>query len=63
MNMDTSKRIRRTITMGSIWLAAVLLFMAFNPVGLGFWQRTTAVIASGFITVGAVALTWINPRI
>lgn len=63
MSMKTSKRFGRTIIIGSTWLAAVTLFIAFNPTGLGFWQSAAAVIASGVIAVGAVALTWVNARI
>jgi hypothetical protein len=58
MNVETSKRIRRTIVTGSTWLTAVTLLLAFNPAGLGFWQSAAAVIA-----VGAVALTWVSPRL
>ena len=61
--MHTSKRVGRTISIGSTWLAAVTLFLAFNPAGLGIWQSTAAVLASGVIAVSAVALTWVNPRI
>jgi hypothetical protein len=61
--MHTSKRVGRTIVIGSAWLASVTLFLAFNPTGLGFWQSAAAVLASGFIAVGAVALTWVNARI
>ncbi len=61
--MHTSKSVGRTIVIGSAWLAAVTLFLAFNPAGLGFWQSAAAVLASGVIAVGAVALTWVNARI
>ena len=61
--METSKNIRRTIIIGSTWLTAATLLLAFNPAGLGFWQNAAAVLASGVIAVGAVALTWVNPRI
>ena len=63
MSMETSKRIRRTIVIGSTWLAAVTLLLAFNPDGLGFWQNAATVLASGVIAVGAVALTWVSPRL
>jgi len=61
--MHTSKRVGRTIIIGSTWLASVTLFLAFNPTVLGFWQSAAAVLASGFFAVGAVALTWVNARI
>ena len=61
--METSKRIRQTIVTGSTWLAAVTLLLAFNPAGLDFWQNAAAVLAAGVIAVGAVALTWVSPRI
>jgi len=61
--MHTSKRVGRTIIIGSTWLAAVALFLAFNPARLGFWQSAAAELASGVIAVGAVALTWVNARI
>jgi hypothetical protein len=61
--MNTSNRVGRTIIIGSTWLASVTLFLAFNPTGFGIWQSAAAVIASGVIAVGAVALTWVNVRI
>ena len=61
--MYTSKRVGRTIIIGVCWLAFITLFLAFNPARLGIWQSTAAVLTSGFIAVGAVALTWVNPRI
>jgi hypothetical protein len=61
--MNTSKRVGRTIIIGSTWLASVTLFLTFNPTGLGIWQSAAAVLASGFIAVGAAALTWVNARI
>jgi hypothetical protein len=63
INMETSKRIRQTIVIGTTWLAAVTLLLALNPAGLGFWQSVAAVLASGVIAVGAVALTWVSPKI
>ncbi len=63
MSMHISKRVRRTIIMGSAWLTAVVLFLAFNPARLSFWQSAAAVMGSGIIAVGAVALTWVNARI
>ena len=63
MSMHTSKRVGRTIIIGSTWLASITLFLAFNPICLNIWQSATAVLASGVIAVGAVALTWVNARI
>ena len=61
--MRTSRSLRRTIIIGSTWLASATLFLAFNPAGLGLWQSAAAVMASGVVAVGAVALTWVSPRI
>jgi O-antigen ligase len=61
LSMQTSRSIRRTIIIGSTWLALATLFLAFNPAGL--WQSVAAVLASGVVAVGAVALTWVDPRI
>lgn len=63
MRMNNSKRVGRTIIIGSAWLAVVTLFLAFNPARLGFWQSVAAVLVSGVIAVGAVALTWVNTRV
>jgi hypothetical protein len=63
MSMETLKRVRRTVVIGSAWLASVSLFLAFNPARLGFWQSAATALASGVIAVGAVALTWVNARI
>jgi hypothetical protein len=38
-------------------LAFITLFLAFNPARLDIWQSSAAVLTSGFIAVGAVALT------
>ena len=63
MSMETSRSIRRTIIICSTWLASATLFLAFNPAGLGLWQSAASVLASGVVTVGAIGLTWVNPRI
>lgn len=61
--METSRSIRRTIIIGFTWLASATLFLAFNPARLGLWQSAASVLASGVVAVGAIALTWVNPRI
>lgn len=63
MSMQASRSIRRTIIIGSTRLASATLFLAFNPARLGLWQSAAAVLASGVVAVGAVALTWVSPRI
>jgi uncharacterized membrane protein (DUF485 family) len=58
--MYTSKRIELTIIIEICWLVFITLFLAFNPARLGIWQSTAAVLTSGFIAVGTVALTWVK---
>jgi uncharacterized membrane protein (DUF485 family) len=58
--MYETNKVGRTIIIGVIWLSFITLFLAFNPAGLDIWHSAAAVIASGFIAVGAVALTWVD---
>lgn len=61
--MSLTDRVETTILIGAGWLAFIPLFLAFNPVGLNLLQSAAAVLASGVIAIGAVALTWVSPRI
>ena len=58
--MDTSQRLGHTIIIGVVWVAFTVLVLAVNPAKLGIWQNIAAVLSTGIVAVGAVALTWIR---
>jgi hypothetical protein len=58
--MNTSKQIGQTIIIGTFWFVLVLMLVTFNPAQLNIWQTAAAILSSGIIAVGAVALSWIK---
>lgn len=60
VDANMAHRIEKTVIIGTCWLIFAIFFLAFNPIALNFFQNVALFTASGFITVGAVSLTWIN---
>jgi len=60
IDANMANRIEKTVFIGTCWLIFVAFFFAFNPIALNFLQNVAIFLASGFIAVGAVSLTWIN---
>jgi hypothetical protein len=58
--MGMKNRIVWTVLIGVLWLAFIPLFLAFNPARLNIFQNVAAVLGSGVIAIGAVALTWVH---
>jgi hypothetical protein len=56
--MEFVNRVERTIKIGVCWLVFTVLYLAFNPAQLGFWQNVAAFIASGIIATCSIALMW-----
>lgn len=42
------------------WLAFIVLFLAFFPANLDFWQNLAVFIASGSIMICIIAVLWIR---
>ncbi len=59
VDANMAHRIEKTVIIGTCWLIFAIFF-AFNPIALSLFQNVAVFTASGFITVGAVSLTWIN---
>jgi heme O synthase-like polyprenyltransferase len=53
-------RVELTIIIGVCLLTFIPLFLAFNPARLNIFQNVAAVLGSGVIAIGAVALTWVH---
>ena len=60
VDVNLTNLIEKTVFIGTCWLVFVIFFFSFNSIGLNIFQSIAVFLASGFITVGAVALTWIN---
>jgi hypothetical protein len=58
--LSLTDRVETTILIGAGWLALIPLFLAFNPARLNLLQSAAAVLASGVIAIGTVALTWLH---
>jgi uncharacterized membrane protein (DUF485 family) len=58
--MNTTKQIEQTIIIGTSWFLFILTLLSFNPAKLNIWQITAAILTSGLIAVGTVALSWIK---
>jgi hypothetical protein len=58
--MEFVNRVERTIIIGVCWLVFIVLYLAFNPAQLGFWQNVAAFLTSGIIAASSIAITWIQ---
>lgn len=60
VDANMANQIEKTVFIGTCWLIFVVFFFVFNPFTLNFFQNMAVFLASGFVTVSAVSLTWIN---
>ena len=60
VDVNLTNRIEKTVFIGTCWLVFVIFFLTFNPIGLNIFQSIAVFLASGFIAIGAVALTWVT---
>ena len=58
--MDLINRVEKTIVIGICWLTFIIIFLGFNPARLDIWQNMAAVLASGVIAIGTIALICIR---
>ena len=53
-------RITGTIAAGTIWLAFIVIYLAFFADAFSFWQKLAVFIASGSILAGIIAILWVK---
>ena len=60
MDNSLTSRIIGTVVAFFGWFAFIVLFLAFSPVSLDFWQNVAVFVASGAIVICIVAVLWIR---
>jgi hypothetical protein len=60
--MDSNLKAKTTGTVVALfgWFAFIVLFLAFAPVSLDFWQKVAVFVASGSIVICIIAVLWIR---
>ena len=59
VDLNLLSRIKKTLFIGIFWLTFIILFLAFNPIGLNLFQSIAIFLSSGIIAVGLLALMWV----
>jgi len=60
MNGNLQSKVMGTVIAFFGWLAFIVLFLAFYPAHLSFWQRLAVFVASGSILICIIAVLWIK---